>query len=195
MIVVGLAVLSVLISAGISLRAAGRLPADARVPVHMGIGGWDRYVSRRKGLWEWPFVVTFVGLLFSLMRLGGGGLDQPVPLPVYVVFVVPTGFILWLQGAAFREAELGGDQPPARGASTVPRWIALGVIGLALVPLLAVGAMFAWPRGGPPADVAVEGGQLVVTMRGPYKPFSLRSKIEVPLRSVVAMRVDPDSRN
>ena len=188
MLVAVIAAIGLLLSVAMSARARARLPADARVPVHAGLGGWDRYVPRDKGLWVWPAGVGIVGAALSLSALPG-----PTAAPVLLFSAAGLSLVLAIQWSAFRAAEKGSPPGDEARPQPVPKWIYIPVLALALVPLIAIAAMFLWPRGGPPSEVKLDGDHLVMTMRGPYKAFSLRSKIRVPLDSVAAVRAEPQA--
>lgn len=190
-VVGGMAFLAVLVSAALSLHAARRLAPDARIPVHAGFGGWDRDVSRSRGLWEWPVIVGVTAGIFLFISLGG-----PAPLPMLVLFALVFSVLLWYQRAAFRHAARGGGLDAASDRRpSVPKWVSFLLIAVAVVPLVGLAAMFLWPRGGPPTTVEVEGDRLVISLRGPYKAFALRSELEVPLDAVVGVRADSRARD
>ena len=65
------------------------------------------------------------------------------------------------------------------------------------IPVVLIGGLMGallWPRSGPPAVITVADDQVLVTMRGPFRLFALRSKVEVPVASVVAVRTDDHAR-
>ena len=78
---------------GIAVYGAVTLPADARIPVHHGIGSWDRFVSKRAGLVVWSAIgVLLFGILTAVAEhviTPNHGHHPPVsPVPLIILPIV-----------------------------------------------------------------------------------------------------------
>ena len=174
---------------GISLWAAETLPADARVPIHAGLSGWDSFASKRVGVSMYPVMgIAIAALTGGLELVVGGAIRQPsVTLGILTPVLV---LLIAIQFAAMRSAiraSEGGD------AKRVPRYVWLLV---AIPVILAISLLVALvlPRRGAPTDVQVSGDRLIVSMRGPFRAFALRGRVTVRLDQLVAVRSETDAR-
>lgn len=131
--------------------------------------------------------VAVVAATQLLVPVGSRG---AVPPPLYALAVVVLTGLLWGQRSALRLAE-GGTEVESSTSTQSSKWGAAIVSGFALLLVAALVAMLLVAQGGAPSTVTVEGDRLVMTMRGPYKFLALRSRVEVPLEHVVAIRADP----
>jgi len=99
--IAGLVIGGVLLLAMIGLSYYGwiTLPAEARVPVHFGLGSYNNFMPKRVGLILHPAVglLIFVLILVAMSRTGRHGPSAPIdvilPLAMCVLLVVQAGAI------------------------------------------------------------------------------------------------------
>jgi hypothetical protein len=98
----GLAIGGVFVLAmiGVSTWAWRALPPDVRIPVHSGIGGYDNFRSKTRGLITWPVggVViygVFLGVIEGVVPRHGSGNPAVIIIPIVlaVVLVAQVGAI------------------------------------------------------------------------------------------------------
>ena len=84
---------------GISLYGSRILPPDARIPLHLGPGGYGSFVSKTTGLIVFPVIgVAILGLLAAVSahaikaNHGGPGTVSLIILPVVLAVIV---FVQW----------------------------------------------------------------------------------------------------
>jgi uncharacterized membrane protein len=79
---------------GISWYGARTLPADARIPLHYGPGGYGSFASKKTGLVVWPFAgavifVLLVGVSESVIKPNHGSNGTAlIILPIVLVALI-----------------------------------------------------------------------------------------------------------
>ena len=79
-----------LVMVGMAVYAAVTLPPGAQIPVHLGIGGYNNWVSKNVGLVIWPAVgaVIFVITLFTAAGRHTGGKSVPTLILPLVLLIL-----------------------------------------------------------------------------------------------------------
>jgi hypothetical protein len=93
--IVSLVIGGVALAAMIIIAAYGwvTLPADARVPIHHGLGSYNNFVSKTVGLIVWPAAGAVIYAIFGALSVGEIKPDHSGPaapriiLPVVLVMV------------------------------------------------------------------------------------------------------------
>jgi hypothetical protein len=106
-LVIGGAALAVMIA--IAAYGGVTLPADARVPIHHGIGSYNSFLPKTAGLIIWP---ALGALVYAILAIANAGLLQPhhpgrITAPVLilpVVLVLAAGFEWGAVGVARRNS-------------------------------------------------------------------------------------------
>jgi hypothetical protein len=108
LIISGLLVLCMI---GTSLYGARVLPADARVPLHYGLGSYGSYVPKTVGLILWPAAGVVVYLIFLAIELHAIRPNHPSGSAPVILPILMAALILAHVGA-IRKA-LGATKSPA----------------------------------------------------------------------------------
>jgi hypothetical protein len=81
---------------GISCYGAVSLPADARIPLHYGLGSYNNFASKATGLIVWPVVAAVAFALLTAVSVHaikpnhpGGGASAPI-MPIVLAIVAAT---------------------------------------------------------------------------------------------------------
>ena len=109
MAIVGLVVGGVLLLAmtGVSIRGWLTLPADARVPVHGGIGGYSNYVSKKPGLILWPTAGALIYAIFAGIFVGAVHPNHASAGASLLILPIVLAVLLAVQMGAIRAANRG----------------------------------------------------------------------------------------
>jgi hypothetical protein len=81
---------------GISVYGARMLPADARIPLHYGIGAYNNFASKTIGLILWPAVGVVIFAINAAIEVGVMKPDHGSPaasqyiLPLVLLVVAAT---------------------------------------------------------------------------------------------------------
>jgi len=82
---------------GISWYGARTLPADARIPLHLGPGGYGNFAAKTTGLIVWPAAGVAIFALLALISedvikaSDGGARKGPLILLPFVLVVLAAG--------------------------------------------------------------------------------------------------------
>jgi predicted metal-binding membrane protein len=113
--IVSLVIGGVALAAMIAIAAYGwvTLPADARVPVHHGIGSYNNFVPKTAGLIIWP---ALGALIYAILAIASAGLLRHHPARATApVIILPVVLVL---AAAF---EWGAIRAARRNSLGTPR--------------------------------------------------------------------------
>lgn len=85
----------VLAMIGVSAWAWRVLPADVRIPVHSGIGGYNNFRSKTTGLIAWPaggavIYGMFVGGIEGLVPHHGSGNSAAIIIPIVLAILLAS---------------------------------------------------------------------------------------------------------
>lgn len=97
-------ILLLLAMVGVSVYGAASLPATARVPIHLGIGGYHNWVAKWIGLILWPGIGIGLDALlhaFSAADTGGeSAMKVILPIALAVLLITQIGALRAARGNA-----------------------------------------------------------------------------------------------
>ena len=84
---------------GDSWYGAVSLPADARIPLHYGLGAWNNFASKSTGLVMWPAGGALIFAILTAVSLGAIKPNHPgstaTPLIIMPIVLAVVAFSQW----------------------------------------------------------------------------------------------------
>lgn len=84
----------------VSVYGAASLPATARVPIHLGLGGYNSWVAKWIGLLVWPGIAIGLDALLHVYMSADAGVDSAMK----VILPIALAVLLITQAGAIRAA-------------------------------------------------------------------------------------------
>ena len=97
---------------GIAVFGWRTLPADARVPIHYGVGSWDNFAFKTFGLLLRPVVGLLIYGVFAAIMDSRPGAGRPAGSPISRVPDLPQGSVCMAAGSGATRS-LPGRKPTA----------------------------------------------------------------------------------
>lgn len=101
----------------LTLRAWRTLPPGAPVPVHGGVGGWDKWWPKERALRTWPIVGALIWLIttgtmvFTAAGIPARSKGSPAALPA--ALILPMVILLVSEHLALKKAARLANGPGA----------------------------------------------------------------------------------